>query len=153
MALKPPFQIAGDRQHGQEAQHAIDQRDIEIDEAAGDMRVERDQRDRHDGQHVDRGDAVDDRPAEDQTQHAEHDAEEDQDRGDDAGWLQPKVFSRCSSNGPAIGAGRLVRIGGFDIEPVDEQACRPRCRSRASRASARSSWQAPAGRPASSSWS
>ena len=43
IVLKPFFQIACNRQHGQETQQAIDKRHIEIDEPTRDVRVERDQ--------------------------------------------------------------------------------------------------------------
>src|SRR5689334_11170448 len=48
--LEPLFQETRDRQHRQEAEQAIDQRHVDIDEAAGYMRVEGDQRNRDDSQ-------------------------------------------------------------------------------------------------------
>src|SRR5262249_8456865 len=80
---KTSFEIAGNGQNSQKAQNAVDQRDIQIDESAGSMRVECNEGNGNDGQHVDRCNAVYRGPSENQAKHAERNPEKDQDRRDD----------------------------------------------------------------------
>lgn len=84
------------------------------------MGVERDHRNGNDGQHVDRGNAVHQRAAENEAQDAEHNSEKDQDGGDErkksAKGLLQMFLERAGDN-----ARGLVRIGGFHVEPMDEQ--------------------------------
>src|SRR5262249_8908954 len=74
--LKPSFEVACNRQHGQKTQRAIDQRHIQVNEPARDVRVECDQTDRQHGQHVDRSDAIDNGTPKYQAQQPKQDADE-----------------------------------------------------------------------------
>src|SRR5215470_18017807 len=80
MLSKTSFEMTGNGQNSQEAQNTVNQRDIQIDEPPGGMRIERNEGDGNDGQHVDRCNTVYRGPSENQTKHAERDSEKDQDR-------------------------------------------------------------------------
>src|SRR5262249_27320099 len=80
MLSKTSLEIACNRQDSQKAQNTVNQSDVQIDRAAGDMRVKRNERNRNYGQHVDCRNAVYRGLSENQTQHAKRDPEKDQNR-------------------------------------------------------------------------
>ncbi len=78
MGLKTSFQIPGNRKDTKKAQHTVDQRDVEIDESMGDVGVQRDQLYVNNREHVDRSNAVDGGPTQNETCDPEQDTKEDQ---------------------------------------------------------------------------
>src|SRR5262249_28806885 len=92
MMLQTSLEIAGNGQDSQKAQHAIDQRHVQIDGAARNMRVKRDQGNGDDGEHVDCRDAVNHRTSKYKAKQAKYDTEEDQNSGGDE-----QCFSQRSS--------------------------------------------------------
>src|SRR5271157_5458789 len=78
MRLETSLEIARRGENGEETQGPVNQRDVQIDGAADEMRVERDQRYRHHRQHVDGRNAINGGASQDQAQHAENNAKENQ---------------------------------------------------------------------------
>src|SRR5215472_15439039 len=83
MLSKTSLEITGNSQNSQKTQNTVNQRDIQIDESTGSMRVERNEGNGNDGQHVDCYNAVYRGPSGKQTEHRERHPEEDQKRRGD----------------------------------------------------------------------
>src|SRR5215831_8376450 len=90
MQLETLLEVAGNGEYCQKAQNAINQRDIQIDGAASDVRIERDQGNGNDSQRVDSRSTIYHGPADNQTQHAESDSEKDQNCCDDEDFFSQK---------------------------------------------------------------
>src|SRR5262249_32074242 len=99
MPLKTLLEIAGNGEDSQKAQNAVNQRDIQIDGAAGNMRIKRNQGNGNDRQRIDRHNTIYHGAAEDQAQHAERHAEKDQNCRDKEDFLS----QRSSPDVPRMG--------------------------------------------------
>src|SRR5215813_9107010 len=90
MLSKTSLEITGNGQNSQKTQNTVNQRDIQIDESTGSMRVERNEGNGNDGQHVDRCNTVYRGPSENQTKRTERDPEKDQNRRGDKDSLSQR---------------------------------------------------------------
>src|SRR5262245_1768629 len=96
MPLKTLLEVAGNGEYCQKAQNAINQGDVQIDGAAGNMRIERNQGNGNNSQRIDSHNTIYHGAAEDQTQHAERDAKKNQNRSDNEDFFS----QRSSPNVP-----------------------------------------------------